>query len=436
MSLSEINLKLRLKNNKLKGFLQKLLRRRNHPWIHALTYSGFSLLFVYLMHHLPVNQLFIDPFSEAIKSHDIMDVAFSKFRDKRKVSFDSRIVIINSGITDRAKLAKTIDILNSRKAAAIGIDLILDTLYNTQEDSMLQQAISKTNNIVFGYIFYEKKGSHNSFKALGSNDFFIQDKTEAYVNLGTNDGFSVRAFEPVHHVGGSENFSFGLQLSALYDSTALPFIHKRHIEKEWINFKRVQPGYSSMAYPINHDGVVHYNMIHIDQLLNDTMQYDSTYFANKIVLIGFCGETEQALSMKDRYFTPLNEEYTGRSIPDMHGVTIHANIISMILDRDFICEVSHFRIYLYSFLLYLFNYFVYRRMERHNFFRSMPFIRLIQILEFFILLMICVLLLLSFSIKLGFVFIVTTVILSYELFELYEHKFKPYVQRKLDAFLN
>ena len=97
-----------MKNNKLKGFLQKLLRRRNHPWIHALTYSGFSLLFVYLMHHLPVNQLFIDPFSEAIKSHDIMDVAFSKFRDKRKISFDSRIVIINSGITDRAKLAKTI----------------------------------------------------------------------------------------------------------------------------------------------------------------------------------------------------------------------------------------------------------------------------------------------------------------------------------------
>jgi hypothetical protein len=37
-----------------------------------------------------------------------------------------------------------------------------------------------------------------------------------------------------------------------------------------------------------------------------------------------------------RYYTPLNERYAGRSLPDMFAVEIHANIIKMIRDRKYI----------------------------------------------------------------------------------------------------
>lgn len=65
-------------------------------------------------------------------------------------------------------------------------------------------------------------------------------------------------------------------------------------------------------------------------------------------------------------------------------------------------------------------------MAPKDYFRSIPYIRVIQIIEFFALLGICLSLLLFGNIKLGFIFLTTTIIISYELYELYEHKLKSY----------
>ena len=78
------------------------------------------------------------------------------------------------------------------------------------------------------------------------------------------------------------------------------------------------------------------------------------------------GENEKAYSMKDRYFTPLNEKYSGRSHPDMHGVLVHANIISMIQHADYINEVSEVRLYIIAFLLFL-SIFFFRQDSQEEF---------------------------------------------------------------------
>ena len=39
---------------------------------------------------------------------------------------------------------------------------------------------------------------------------------------------------------------------------------------------------------------------------------------------------------EDIFYTPLNKKYAGKTIPDMYGIIIHANIISMIISRDYI----------------------------------------------------------------------------------------------------
>jgi CHASE2 domain-containing sensor protein len=53
----------------------------------------------------------------------------------------------------------------------------------------------------------------------------------------------------------------------------------------------------------------------------------------KIVFMGFMGNSfqEAAFTLSDKFHTPLNERYAGKSYPDMFGVTVHANIASMIL---------------------------------------------------------------------------------------------------------
>lgn len=84
--------------------------------------------------------------------------------------------------------------------------------------------------------------------------------------------------------------------------------------------------------------------------------------------------------MKDRYYTPLNERSSGRSIPDMFGVIIHANIISMLLDEDYIDDVPEWLLYLFSFL-YFYQLLYFLKVVEKNFF-TVAFIRLIQILQF------------------------------------------------------
>ena len=117
--------------------------------IHAGIFALLSVLFLYLLHHLPINHLFIDPFSEAIKSQDIMDVAFSKFRDNNNPAlFDSNVFIINSGITDRRKIAITLGYLVRHNTKVIGVDLLFDTVYHTPVDTLLRNVLTTSNQML------------------------------------------------------------------------------------------------------------------------------------------------------------------------------------------------------------------------------------------------------------------------------------------------
>lgn len=42
------------------------------------------------------------------------------------------------------------------------------------------------------------------------------------------------------------------------------------------------------------------------------------------------------ITYEDTYYTPLNPNYVGRSYPDMYGLMIHANVIAMMLDENYI----------------------------------------------------------------------------------------------------
>jgi len=58
------------------------------------------------------------------------------------------------------------------------------------------------------------------------------------------------------------------------------------------------------------------------------------------VLMGFLGNDLKDTSWDDKFFTPLNKNYAGKTRPDMYGVVVHANAISMILNEDYIEELS------------------------------------------------------------------------------------------------
>lgn len=395
----------------------------------AIAFGIYSLLFLGLIYLLPINHLFIDAFGEAIKYHDVTDISLSKFRDLDAPDlFDSRIVIINTQRTDRRQVATAVDYLHRHRAGAIGVDLLFDTYGEPSADSTLAVALAHPE-VVLAYAFPEVMSgkSYYASSSLGgeegvkSVDMFSDRAAQGYVNLGSDDGFTVRAFEPMHD--GQQ--SFGLELASLVDASIISDVKARNHSIEWINFRRPQPGKRNMIYPINPKGAINYAFVQIDDFLQDTASFAANFWEGKIVLLGFVGEDEESLSMNDRYYTPLNQRYYHRSLPDMHGVCIHANIISMLLDRDWIDELPKWGVYLLCLLIFAFNYLIFDYLH-HRKKVTVVAVRVIQLIQFLILIGICIFLMASQSFKVAFILPIVSVIISFEFFELYH-----YVKRRL-----
>jgi CHASE2 domain-containing sensor protein len=68
--------------------------------------------------------------------------------------------------------------------------------------------------------------------------------------------------------------------------------------------------------------------------------FSPSVFEDKIVILGYLGEDLSDTSWEDKLYTPLNMEYAGRTNPDMYGVVVHANILAMILNGNFINSMS------------------------------------------------------------------------------------------------
>lgn len=402
--------------------------------IHAFIFGLFGVVVLWGLHLLPINQIFIDSFSEAIKQHDIMDITFSKFREHNDPKLlDKDIVIINNGVTENGRLAKTINLLSKLNVKAIGLDIVLDSVTSKlkPEDTLLRKAIFSAGNIVLANSFQETAEKSSGFSNIQPDSFYSKGKIVGHINLATNDGFSVRAFEPFHKINGIVEPSFSVQLAKICYPNKFQFIENRKHAKEWINFRRLQPGFASMVFPINSDSVTHYRMVEMDQLLADSNLYkENEFFQDKIVLIGYIGENMRYLSMHDRYFTPLNEQYIGRSIPDMSGVVIHANILSMIRDNDFIDDVPNYILYLIMLFIFYFNYQLFARVESRFHTTGGVIIRIFQVCEFILLFFGAIYLLLHLNVKMALFMSATAILLSFELFEIYKKR----LEKRIDKF--
>ena len=125
---------------------------------------------------------------------------------------------------------------------------------------------------------------------------------------------------------------FGAKIVELYDKQAYKDFMTRGNEDEDIYFRGnvLDPKQAKAAA---------FAVIDHDQALTGNFAPDMV--KDKIILMGYLGKEINAISWdEDKFFTPLNDQLVGRSYPDMYGVVIHANIISMILDRNTI-DVMH-----------------------------------------------------------------------------------------------
>jgi len=287
-----------------------------------------------LLFFLPSNLTFLSPVAQALEDLDLTDMVFTEFRDDSHAFFDSNIVIVNIGRRSREEIAQEIRTIAKYKPKAIGIDAFFRKPKDPLGDSLLADAIRSAGNVVLvskvSYVTADSVDvarADQIFDTLElSASVFASSAKHGYANLVVDQE---EAFMTCREVTFSERYkggveeSFPVVLSGLVNPHARDRALRRGNATEVVNYR----GNLSSFFSIDTD------------LAMDSTA-DLSFVKDKIVLMGYLGPTFDERSLEDAFFTPLNPQYVGRSYPDMYGIVVHANVLSMILRGDFIDKMN------------------------------------------------------------------------------------------------
>lgn len=261
---------------------------------------------------LPLNTGLLNPVKKAFADFDFNDLAYAKV-GKKTDSIDPRIVIVNIGMADRGLLAGMIEKVASQKPKVIGLDAYFDGERDPESDSLLRKVLKSTPGLVMASRI---KWEHD--RLVENRGYFeMPGKSFGYVNLLGEDRGTIRHFTPFENYKGKELMAFASALLHIADPSAAKKLHTRHKDLETINFKRQLDKY------LLADGQ--------DVLLGNVVD---TMFTNKIVLLGYVSSSPN--DIEDMHFTPMNPKMGGKVPPDMSGIVIHANILSMAMDKNYV----------------------------------------------------------------------------------------------------
>lgn len=350
-------------------------------WLNRLLATAFVFGLMWALDKLTELKVFdaFDPIGQALADFELTDYAFSQLRDDPPV--DDRIVLVNIGNLSRAGIAEQIRILSQYNPRVIGIDGFFncegglrDTVNCPQLNDMmgnllLANAIQEAGNVVLVSKLLQKTKTFEAklvdvYDSMEySDEIFQAHAYHGFANLATEAKYQedikiCRSFVPRMEVNGQEELAFGVKLAMAYDSTSAYEFLEREKEEEVINFRgNVETQMVKLKNVQTDIYTTEFNnrfaVIDVHQVFNG--EFVPAAIEDKIVILGFLGDYFGDPSWNDKFFTPLNKKVAGRANPDMFGVVIHANIVSMILDGDYVNELEEWNEYIIAFILCFLN---------------------------------------------------------------------------------
>ncbi|MBK9248883.1 MAG: CHASE2 domain-containing protein [Ignavibacteria bacterium] len=260
---------------------------------------------------------FLNPIVQNLQDFELNDVIFSQLAPTDLA--DTNIVLVNIGNLSRADIAREIERINLQNPKVIGLDAFFLNEKLPDLDDPLVLAISNARNKLVlvsklryndsTKIFDSLVRSHPKFSAVTGFANFITDIEKGHK--------TVRTISPQERINSTLEKSFAVKISEKYNSTAAENFLARGNTLEDINFRGNYQHFYTFDAPVVLDSSA-----------------DISIMRGKIILLGYMGESLEKPSLEDVFFTPLNPRPSGRSLPDMYGIVVHANVISMILAGD------------------------------------------------------------------------------------------------------
>lgn len=362
-----------------------------------------TLIITFIVSFIPVKFEFTKGIRQGFLGFDIYDLYFSG-KQLTHTQRDTNIILVQIG-NDRGTIAGQITLLQKYNPAVIGIDAVFDKEGDPLENIKLIQAISQSGNLIFASRL--DKDTVTGRPVFIRN--FFEDKDHPYQSgflnyLGSQ--FSVvRNYPPFLKNDDSVYLSFTSAIAKKFSPGKFEKLEKRNRRSEIINYTGNLENYTSLSK----EQLQYY----------DTTGQLENILTNKIILLGYF-DKEPPLVMEDLHFSPLNEQIAGKSFPDMYGIVIHANILSMILKGNYMNQASGLVSYLFAaiivffFLLFLLTQYKKQKHPKHGWFLLIQFLLILAILYLFLLVFTW------FHLKVPLLPIMISLVLCVELLSLYK----------------
>ena len=284
--------------------------------------AAFCAIFIYLVlkviQFIPINSGWFQPVGSAFKDFDWSDIYFSKIKNLKKSDAQNPdIVIINLNKSSREEIALTLTNLDKANAKVIGLDVLFQGAKDSASDALLDHAIKHFDKKIVVACYADS--------TLGNNIYSLQplylpklvdEDNLGYVNFIGEENSTIRTFYKVQDFRKKKMVSFAF-------NTFIKFKGDFNAYKDELVRDESIIAYQSLPE--------HFTTLDYREILDTAI--DLRFFNDKIVLLGFAGFTDGFAVIDDKHFTPLNENYAGKALPDMFGVYIHANIIASYIDE-------------------------------------------------------------------------------------------------------
>ncbi|MCX6250190.1 MAG: CHASE2 domain-containing protein [Bacteroidetes bacterium] len=377
--------------------MRKLLLRPDNFFATLFIFISTALLGLIIINISP-----LDPFESAFKDFQYSDILYSKIRSRQNL-LDTNIVLISIDTLKRESIAQELKNINKFSPKVVGLDIIFEQLKDPVSDSLLKIILAQTPHLVMAD--YAKENEKGEIEKLQTSNPYFGEYPAGHVNLSGADPetTTIRTFQPLLYLNGKEIPSFSAEILRLYNPYA---------SSKLLSYKDKQV---IINYIGNYNSFLHFSS---NDVLNNGPNL--TRIRDKIVLIGNFYPDSLNLSLEDKFFTPLNKEISGRSWPDMHGMVIHANIISMVLKDNFIYVIPAWVGILIAFLICYLHiaFFLYFYVEKHKWFQ--PLVKAIQLFTIVLIMYLVFLLYEHWNIRYDSTLLIVILILSVDLLYFYE----------------
>lgn len=279
-----------------------------------------------LLSLIPLNTHVLDPLKLALQDFDYNDMAFARFNKNSNSRLDTNLVIVNIDKANREQIAAMVNKIAATKPKVLGVDIVFEQPKEAASDSLLQSALQ--NPLVV--MAYRLNTSEESVTPQAL--FYNNVKQKGFANFVGEEGGTIRHFAPFVEFENQTYESFSAAVLQKANAAAYAILKKKHHATEIINYTRQAEKF----------------MVINGNTLLDSNNVQEFSFTNKIVLLGFAPEDG---SWEDKHFTPMNAKYVGKSSADMQGVFVHANILEMLLQKNYISKTATWLTWLLAFVL-------------------------------------------------------------------------------------